>query len=115
MALQPKVTRPASARPLASQYASSGGSGIATAKQKMQIPVVNYQTFKTHLMALKGRAGELPAPPDAYDPEKRYVVQLRRAIQVPKSGVWIRPVHEVVLDGAFAATIADDISGAKEL
>ena len=111
MALHPKVRLPASARPHAAAYAS-GQAGSSPPSQKARLPRMNTKLFRQHHAAFKNRV-TLDEPPAQYDPDKQYIVQLKHAVQVPTAGVWLRPTHEVVVSGAFAATIADNISGAK--
>jgi hypothetical protein len=68
--------------------------------------------FKDLHKKLMDLSRDLPKPPAEFDPARQYRVKLKKVVTVPGTAHVLRPSHDVVVSGTFAATIADSIVGA---
>lgn len=63
--------------------------------------------------AMVALSANLPSPPQDFEPDKYYRVQLTQAIE--HAGHWLRPSDDVVMLGSFAQEHAESISGARRI
>jgi hypothetical protein len=91
---------------------------IPAARRTAAAPVNPRSPVAAHRAAQASLLRSLKPAPSGFDPAKRYLIQLTRAIPaVPgDSDTMLRPSHLIEVSGAFAATIPlDAISGAQEV
>ena len=100
--------------------ASAGGNGSAMRQATVRKRNVRRRGDRAHFNSVRtqmlAKSNGLPPPPAAFDPAVQYRVKLSKAVPVTSDNfVWLRPIHDVVISGAFANTIKSVIVGAVAL